>query len=365
MVSCSSIYKRTEYIIAILMIIDAVLWFARLVIIVFPRDGPRNNSTVSNMSSLLASPYISNSRLIAAVSMDSVASIPSVIVAIYASCLCICCQACVMIVVLIHCFSKDDETSKKAKNQCKAHIRCMTLSCNFPCYASRPEMRLLVRLVITGLLLLLRLISTILYGSTNNRAADITATFGLSIASTAFVLVAIAIDYFRFHVWWFYKPAKDQNILQCCCCAKKYHPSHQGYLPEPLLGKYRDLSKFGNKPCPKIEAGECPSHSLRHIAVFHSFNFQPLKRYDPIKHKTYFGFHQTKLESAIAIAHTGFRISDKPPQMLGFGVYFARSFDATGGKARSCGKSLLRIALLKNIILLNKYLFSCRCLVLR
>jgi hypothetical protein len=52
---------------------------------------------------------------------------------------------------------------------------------------------------------------------------------------------------------------------------------------------------------------------------------------------TYIVFHQTAPEAAVNIARLGFRISDQSPQMLGLGLYFARSFEATGGKARFRG----------------------------
>jgi hypothetical protein len=62
-------------------------------------------------------------------------------------------------------------------------------------------------------------------------------------------------------------------------------------------------------------------------------DFLPQKRYDPNVYTLYFGFHQTKPEFAASIAQTGFRISSTPPHMLGFGIYFARIFASTIGKA--------------------------------
>jgi hypothetical protein len=52
---------------------------------------------------------------------------------------------------------------------------------------------------------------------------------------------------------------------------------------------------------------------------------------------TYIGFHRTKAQSALFIAHSDFRRSTAIPQMLGFGIYFARSIKNTLGKARFQG----------------------------
>ncbi|CAF1117340.1 unnamed protein product [Adineta steineri] len=57
----------------------------------------------------------------------------------------------------------------------------------------------------------------------------------------------------------------------------------------------------------------------------------------PNEATTYVGFHRTTAESAVAIAHSDFRQSMKGSQMLGFGVYFARSIARTEGKARFAG----------------------------
>ena len=105
----------------------------------------------------------------------------------------------------------------------------------------------------------------------------------------------------------------------------------------PLSGRFREMDTLGNRPCQYSTAGGCPNRSLEHIAIFHAFDFKPLSRFQPGLDQTYIGFHQTTNEAAAKIAMNGFRISDKPPQMLGFGVYFARSFYHTGGKARALG----------------------------
>lgn len=54
----------------------------------------------------------------------------------------------------------------------------------------------------------------------------------------------------------------------------------------------------------------------------------------------YVGFHRTTAEAAVMIAHSDFRISNSGKQMLGYGVYFARSISGTLGKARHGGATI-------------------------
>ncbi|CAF3374070.1 unnamed protein product, partial [Rotaria sp. Silwood2] len=52
---------------------------------------------------------------------------------------------------------------------------------------------------------------------------------------------------------------------------------------------------------------------------------------------TYIGFHRTDALAAVNIAYTDFRLSTTRPQMLGHGIYFARSIFHTQFKARRDG----------------------------
>jgi hypothetical protein len=76
--------------------------------------------------------------------------------------------------------------------------------------------------------------------------------------------------------------------------------------------------------------------------IFHLSDYQPQPRWSEVKRlnastDTYIGFHRTTAKSALLIAHSAFRRSTTPPQMLGFGIYFARSIENTLGKARFAG----------------------------
>ena len=181
-------------------------------------------------------------------------------------------------------------------------------------------------MIVMIIFFMVRIVVTILYATVDAPDLEKNVVTGTSTGCCLSIFLIILIDYYKFRIWWYYKPNGDQSIFRCCCCIEKYHPSHTGYLPEPLFGKNRDPNMYGNEPCPSTYSDCCENLSLRHIAIYHSFDFQPQERFNPSKHKTYFGFHQTTLASAIGIAYTGFRISEKPPQMLGFGVYFALSF---------------------------------------
>lgn len=81
--------------------------------------------------------------------------------------------------------------------------------------------------------------------------------------------------------------------------------------------------------CPLAFAnGKCPKRDPEHMIVFHSNDHDVQERWGSLPQSgttTYFGFHMITAPAAVAIAHSDFRRSLSPPQMLGFGVYFARS----------------------------------------
>ena len=113
---------------------------------------------------------------------------------------------------------------------------------------------------------------------------------------------------------------------------------HKRFLPYPLLGGER-TERIGDTIC---RNKPCTNRKLEHILIFHLDDHQPQPRWSELKEldpsaDTYIGFHRTTAESALAIAHSDFFRSTTPPQMLGFGVYFARSIKNTIGKARFDG----------------------------
>lgn len=115
-------------------------------------------------------------------------------------------------------------------------------------------------------------------------------------------------------------------------------PKHKRFLPYRMLGNNR-TGKSGDRLCTK---NPCNNRKLEHILIFHLDDHQPQPRWSEVKRMnpdagTYIGFHRTTAESALLIAHSEFRRSTKPPQMLGFGIYFARSIKNTIGKARFDG----------------------------
>ncbi|CAF3514349.1 unnamed protein product [Rotaria sp. Silwood1] len=110
---------------------------------------------------------------------------------------------------------------------------------------------------------------------------------------------------------------------------------HQRFLPYELLGSKR-TGRHGDKLC---DNEPCTNRELEHILIFHLSDYQPQPRWSEVKRfnasaDTYIGFHRTSAQSALLISHSDFRRSTTPPQMLGFGIYFARSIKNTLGKAR-------------------------------
>ena len=228
----------------------------------------------------------------------------------------------------------DHSTTRTLKNiwKNKPLQRLIQLSCNCPCYIARPKLRFLVRLVFLLVCFVFRIIAIALYASAGSD------TDGGALASVCAVsLVGLAltflIDLYQYCVWWHYRPQCDKR---CSLVSKK----HKRYIPYHLLGDNRTM-RLGDKPCPG--GYQCTNRRLEHILIFHSNDFKPQERYCDVKQETqgknlYIGFHRTTPEAVVSIAHSDFRIStDYSSTMLGHGVYFARSMEATEGKANADG----------------------------
>ncbi|CAF0774560.1 unnamed protein product [Adineta steineri] len=200
--------------------------------------------------------------------------------------------------------------------------RMLAMRCNCPCYRTRPKLRLINRVVLLILCVLFRIIASILY-SVGGR----TLLIALCAASIALLLISLGFDYYHYRMWWHYRPAMD-NLRT------KYSSKHRRFLPYHLLGENRNPMTLGNEPCTREP---CTNRELEHILIYHYSDHRPQQRWFEIKTDNYIGFHQRGAEKAIEIAHSDFTLSQKPPQMLGFGIYFARSINDTEFKARQKG----------------------------
>ncbi|CAF3115602.1 unnamed protein product [Rotaria socialis] len=228
----------------------------------------------------------------------------------------------------------EDSTSNTLKDlwKNKPLQRLIQLNCNCPCYIARPKARFIARLVFLLVCFIFRIIAIALYASagsnTNGGSLAIVCAISLACLGTIFL-----IDLYHYGVWWHYRPQCD---TRCSLLSKK----HKRYIPYHLIGVNRTM-RLGDKPCP--DGFQCRNRLLEHILIFHSDDFKPQERYSQVQQKNpddtlYIGFHRTKPEAAVSIAHSDFSISTNPrTTMLGQGVYFARSMAETEGKANSAG----------------------------
>jgi hypothetical protein len=355
LVMCSSFgYKTLPYVLGLMSLIEMVLGIIRIVIFFGdkPPDPPSNflSITIFTGSSAVTSPFLSSTQAKAGFSLDWIASIIPTFMGIYVVVfmLAACCSLCFVCSCVFKGTKNTREDLKNYANCCKfmcgmctskPNHRCVSLTWNCPCYKARPQLRFQVRFGLLTSFIVLRIIAIILYATDKSVGVYGGQMAVICTISVCFVVLMMAIDFYQYRVWWYYRPDGIYKKFRCLCCKQKFHPSHQRFLPAPLLGKYRENNIIGNRPCENTVSGYCPDLSLEHIVIFHAFDFKPLRRYRLGIDKTYIGFHRTKPEFAVGISQTGFHRSMKPPQMLGFGVYFARSFADTDGKARAAGKS--------------------------
>ena len=218
-----------------------------------------------------------------------------------------------------------------------AALRFMTLNCNCPCYIRRPKRRFFHRTLLLMISGLLRFAAVIVYATakpndTYAKRDQAVVLCGLSILCP---ICMILLDTYRYRIWWHYRPSGD-DATSCQRLSKK----HVRFLPYHLLDNNHSMVVPGNQPCVNKEI--CTNRRLEHIMIFHSSQYKPQLRWRELSQSDrergiYVGFHRTKAEYAVKIAHSDFRISETPPQMLGHGVYFARSVSGTEGKARQNG----------------------------
>ncbi|CAF1338646.1 unnamed protein product [Didymodactylos carnosus] len=218
--------------------------------------------------------------------------------------------------------------------------RFLLFNCNCPCYIARPKWRFLVRFLFITISIGLRLLAIILYATapTYNNQELFNQTQKLSwICAITFPspILTLLLDYYHYRVWWYYVPSCDQNPF-----CRRYLKKHRRFIPYHLMGENRNEIQLWNEPCELQQ--HCLDRTLEHIMIFHFNTHTPTPRWSDVPNKdplttTYIGFHRTNAVAAVSIAYTDFNPSRTIPQMLGFGIYFARSSYHTQFKARRDG----------------------------
>ena len=347
-------YKSLPYVLAVIALFDMALGIIRIYIYFSPKSSVDPQHFLDfvryTFKDEVGSPLLYSSQSQAAFALDWISSVVPTLMGVYIVIFAIvsllsCCAICNCVTEV----AKEENPDFEPCGSCcvvmccmcmnKPNHRCISLSWNCPCYKARPRLRFQVRFLMVGFFILLRVIAVILYATdrtVRGYGRQMAAICGISLG---LLVIVILIDYYQYRMWWNYRPAGAYRPLQSFLCLRQdFHPTLRRFIPMPLSGKFRSENTMGDRPCRNSQAGGCPDRSLEHIAIFHAFDFKPLQRFQLDRDETYIGFHQTTSEAAAKIAKTGFRISDRPPQMLGFGVYFARSFNDTGGKARAKGE---------------------------
>ncbi|CAF0880702.1 unnamed protein product [Adineta steineri] len=215
--------------------------------------------------------------------------------------------------------------------------RLFSFNCNCPCYRARPRLRFQLQLVFLVLVSLVR-ISTIIFCMVIRHHITTKSLAVVVGISFFFLLLNSLLHYYHYREWWHYKPNFVRLEQKIILCNTTLSTKHKRDLPYPLLGNMR-TSKHGDKLCTNKP---CTNRELEHILVFHLDDHQPQPRWSELKRlnpsaDTYIGFHRTSAHAAASVAHSYMHSSIKPPQMLGFGIYFARSIENTLGKARFKG----------------------------
>ncbi|CAF3678821.1 unnamed protein product [Rotaria sp. Silwood1] len=218
--------------------------------------------------------------------------------------------------------------------------RFLLFNCNCPCYIARPKWRFLVRFLFITISIGLRLLAIILYATAptyynyefSSRTQKLSWICAITFASS---ILTLLLDYYHFRVWWYYVPSCDHNPFY-----RRYLKKHRRFIPYHLMGANRNEIQLWNEPCALQRF--YLDRTLEYIMIFHFNTYTPTPHWSDVPNKnllttTYIGFHRTDAEAAVSIAYTDFNESRTRPQMLGFGIYFARSIFHTQFKARRDG----------------------------
>ena len=181
---------------------------------------------------------------------------------------------------------------------------------------------------------------------TSSERFIIVALLSTTAVSLIFPFLTVLLDIYHYRVWWAYQP--DVNAPQTDL-VKPLSRKHKRFIPYVLIERFRTAA-LGNRKCKNGD--QCRDRQLEHIVIFHSADFRPQPRWSDTE--KYIGFHRTRADFAISIAHSDMKISQTPPQMLGFGIYFARSIERTEGKARNDGAYICAEIRMGNVLVLKR-----------
>ncbi|CAF1022604.1 unnamed protein product [Adineta ricciae] len=323
-----SSYRRLHSYNIAVVVLDSIFAFIRIIIFYsgYLDDG-KNKNVGDNNTALIG--YI----------IDMIGSAIALVMLFFLS------ASCAYILCVTCCYDSEKEKKKRDEAlECIGQMchspavqRFVTLNCNCPCYITRPQHRFVIRMVLLFLCLVCRFTAFIIYLAAGIKSAG-NSLAGLCGASWLFLLLAILLQVLHYRIWWHYLPSYELENKSTEPLSKK----HKRYIPHHLLGNNRTM-KLGDQPCDNGQ--QCTVRSMEHVLIFHRDVHTPQLRWSEVRkreihtreHGRYIGFHQTSVQAAASIAHSDFLISNKPPQMLGFGIYFARSQASTLGKARHGG----------------------------
>lgn len=329
-------YRKLPYMYAALNILE-ILGTVTIITILLGvfNTVTNNNSTVTTTT---PTPLLSASQKKAYIALAMIiGGLFTPIFAGFVFCSCICC----------YCLCRKEERCSRP------FLRFISLNCNCPCYLPRPRLRFTMRIGFHIFCIILRVTAIILFGELVNEAQSSTNKMTLYIfvivfsVTLIFPLLTILLDVYHYRVWWAYEPDVE---VEPSYTRGPLSSKHRRFIPYVLIESFRTAT-LGNRKCKNGD--NCRERQLEHMVIFHSADFLPQPRWSP-DYETYIGFHRTQAHFAISIAHSDIRISQTPPQMLGFGIYFARSISNTEGKARQRGAYICAEIRMGKVLTLTK-----------
>ena len=208
-------YKSLPYVLALISLCDMALGIIRIYIYFSPKSSadPQHFFDIIRYTfrDEIASPLLNSRQSQAAFALDWISSIVPTLMGVYIvifaivsllSC-CICCD----------CITDNIVENNPGSSPCgrccivmccmcmnKPNHRCVSLSCNCPCYKARPRLRFQVRFLLIWFFILLRITAVILYATDQNvrgYGRQMATICGISLA---LLIMVILIDFYQYRM---------------------------------------------------------------------------------------------------------------------------------------------------------------------
>lgn len=212
-------YRALPFVLALISLGEMILGILRIIVFFSPKPFANStDATILSANPVVTSPLLLSKQSCAAFSLDWIASIIPTFMGIYITIFILlgACSLCVTCLTVCKTLTSRESASCETCKNCwallclmcvnKPNHRCVSLTCNCPCYTARPRLRFQIRFGLLAFFILLRIIAIIVYASdkTTGRYGGYMAA--ICTGSLVLISLTMGLDYYQYRTWWHYRP---------------------------------------------------------------------------------------------------------------------------------------------------------------